>query len=239
MLRNSSTWDRWYEKRVFEAFPVHLMGIWESYHERSRRRTRRPADCMWCKNLQVRAGRGALVLTASARTVWSYLRNYLSNLRVPFQIVRDEDTQTFVTLNNFNVLTIDEDRWKWTLWSSKTNLQLFALASFSWNRSAWAAWTKLSTVVWIWLQSPLWVVSLMVVSPTYLHRSTASTWRSLIITTKSQGPSLVPCGTPAWTLPSLWEAVLRELDSLVPISGDIFNPETNPLRHVKVLKLLQ
>ena len=42
----------------------------------------------------------------------SYLFNYLSNMCVPFQIVRDEETQKFVTLNNFNVLTIDDDRWK-------------------------------------------------------------------------------------------------------------------------------
>ena len=145
------------------------MGIWEGYYERSRRRTRRPAECMWCKNLQVRAGRGALVLTVSASTVWNYLLNYLCNMRVPFQIVRDEETQKFVTLNNFNVLTIDDDRWKWMLWSSKTNLNSLHFALFSWNRSAWAAWTKLSTVIWIWLQSLLWVVSLMVVSPTYFH----------------------------------------------------------------------
>ena len=37
----------------------------------------------------------------------------------------------------------------------------------------------------------------------------------------------------------LLEAVLRGLDSSVPISEEIFNPETNPLRHVKVLKFLQ
>ena len=41
---------------------------------------------------------------------------------VSFQIVRDEETQKFGTLNNFNVLIIDDDRWKSTLRYSKTKL---------------------------------------------------------------------------------------------------------------------
>ena len=41
----------------------------------------------------------------------SYL-TYLSKKHVPFQIVRDEETQKFGTLDNFNVLIIDDDRWK-------------------------------------------------------------------------------------------------------------------------------
>ena len=35
-------------------------------------------------------------------------------MRVPFQIDRDEETQKFGTLNNFDVLIIDDDRWKLT-----------------------------------------------------------------------------------------------------------------------------
>ena len=65
------------------------------------------------------------------------------------------------------------------------------------------------TAAWALLMDPLGTVSAIHVSSTYLQMETFGTLRSLIISKKSQGPSLVPWGTPEGTDPQSEKQVLE------------------------------
>ena len=65
----------------------------------------------------------------------SYLHNYLSNMRVPFQIFRDEETQKFGTLNNLMFLLLMMTSGNERLDLAKQVCNSLHFASFSWNRS--------------------------------------------------------------------------------------------------------
>lgn len=75
------------------------------------------------------------------------------------------------------------------------------LVSLSWNPSTWVFVTSSSTYFCIELGSFFFTDSARVVLSTYFQSPTLSTFKSLIIMTNNQGPSFVPCGTPAGTAP--------------------------------------
>lgn len=71
--------------------------------------------------------------------------------------------------------------------------------SFSWNLSAVAWLTRVSTAAWIWLSWFLLSISEIVVSLMYFQRSVAGTLSSSITTINSHYPNFVSWGTPAGT----------------------------------------
>ena len=75
------------------------------------------------------------------------------------------------------------------------------LVSINWNLSVSACLTSSSMATWIPLGWPVWTVSAIDVSSMYFQRLMPLTLMSFIMTRKSQGPSLVPYGTPALTDP--------------------------------------
>ena len=66
-----------------------------------------------------------------------------------------------------------------------------------------------AAAAWALLRAPLCTVSAIDVSSTYFQVGTFGTLRSLIISKKSQGPSLVPWGTPEGTDPQSEKQVLE------------------------------
>ena len=86
---------------------ITTVGIWEGYYKGVAGAL--PYACGVKSNKFVRVEACSLREQVESG---SYLLNYLSNVRVPFQIVRDEETQKLGTLNNSNVLIIDGDLWK-------------------------------------------------------------------------------------------------------------------------------
>ena len=102
-----------------------------------------------------------------------------------------------VTGSSFQSTSRGEKLWEIFLKSITISLHLSAFSCIRWERD------QSSTAVTACCTSPreprgmVWEI---VVSSTYFHMR-ASTLRSLIMSKKSQGPSLVPWGTPAGTGP--------------------------------------
>ena len=75
------------------------------------------------------------------------------------------------------------------------------LSMFNWNLLSPDQSATESTYSWALLDWPLGMILETVVSSTYFHNSASRLDKSLMMMTKSHGPSLVPWGTPEGTKP--------------------------------------
>ena len=115
------------------------------------------------------------------------------------------------------------------------------LPVFNWNRFNLDHSTTSSTISCAWLIVPLGMVSDTVVSSTYFHKEAFLIFRSFIIITNSQGPNLVPWGTPEGTeshsekhpalykLIRCWRFDKKSMTQLIMLTGKFrdFNLLTN------------
>ena len=125
----------------------------------------------------------------------------------------------------------DVDDWNVLMLSSFVLLQFFS-NSFVFDQSCIR-----STRSWALLFWPLGIVSDTVVSSTYFHMlKMLGTDKSLIMGRKSQGPNMVPWGTPDGTVTLLRQSVFAEFDSLGSFWKDVDNPIDHTVRNLHLFQ---
>ena len=131
---------------------------------------------------------------------------------VPGQTIVNNNSKEFSLLCNRDRTSVYSNRGELRRSMTERDDQ-FVFSRFSWKRLFPDHSLIWSTACWAKLICPFLTTSDTVVSSTYFHESNRVLGddKSLIINKKSQGPSLVPCGTPDGILPHLDRQALLSL----------------------------